>query len=81
MVETGQMTDHAPAALSGPARALLDAVNAISSDLDLHSVLSRIIVSATELTGAAYGALGVIGADGELVDFITTGLDLSLIHI
>lgn len=64
------------APLSGPARALLDAVTAISSDLDLHSVLSRIIVSATELTQARYGALGVIGGgDSGLVDFITTGID------
>jgi signal transduction histidine kinase len=38
-------------------------------------VLTRIIVSATELTGAAYGALGIIGDDGELADFITTGID------
>lgn len=62
--------------LSGPARALLGAFTAISSDLDLHSVLSRIIVSATDLTGARYGALGVIGGhDDRLVEFITTGLD------
>ncbi|MGH3470599.1 MAG: GAF domain-containing protein [Nocardioidaceae bacterium] len=56
-------------------RALLDAVIAISSDLDLHSVLTRIIESATELTSAQYGALGVIGHDGQLADFITTGID------
>ena len=57
------------------ARALLEAVIAISTDLDLHSVLTRIVTSATELTGAQYGALGVIGSDGDLVDFITTGID------
>ncbi len=63
-------------ALSGPARALLDAITAMSSDLDLHSVLTRIIASAAELTGARYGALGVIGGDqGDLVEFITTGMD------
>jgi signal transduction histidine kinase len=61
--------------LPGSAKALLDAVIAISSDLDLHSVLSRIVVSATELTGAGYGALGIIGDDGELADFITTGIE------
>ena len=43
------------------ARALLDAVVAISSDLDLHSVLDRIVVSACRMTGARYGALGVLG--------------------
>ena len=61
--------------LPGSAKALLDAVIAISSDLDLHSVLSRIVVSATELTGAGFGALGIIGDDGELADFITTGIE------
>ena len=62
--------------LPDPTRALLDAVTAISSDLDLHSVLTRIVVSATQLTGARYGALGVIGGrDGGLVEFITTGID------
>ena len=61
--------------LPGPAQALLDAVVAISSDLDLHSVLLRIVVSACELTSARYGALGVIGADGNLDDFVTHGID------
>lgn len=70
--------DEATTTLSGPARVLLDAVSAISSDLDLHSVLTRIVISATELTGAQYGALGVIGGrDDDLVDFITTGMDPS----
>ncbi len=62
--------------LSGPARALLDAVTAISTDLDLGSVLTRIVESATELTHARYGALGVIGGgEGGLVEFVTTGID------
>jgi signal transduction histidine kinase len=54
---------------------LLDAIVAISSDLDLHSVLDRIIVAACKITGAQYGAIGVIGqGGGELVDFVTHGL-------
>jgi signal transduction histidine kinase len=60
--------------LPGTSQALLDAVMAISSDLDLHSVLTRIVESATALTGARYGALGVVGGDDELVEFVTTGL-------
>ena len=75
------MTDHARPndptdglELPANARALLDAVVAISSDLDLHSVLSRIVVSACEITGARYGALGVVGHGGGLVDFVTHGL-------
>ena len=56
------------------ARALLDAVVAISSDLDMHTVLDRIVVAACRITGARYGALGVIGNDRTLVDFVTHGL-------
>ena len=62
-------------ALPADAQSLLDAVLAISSDLDLHSVLGRIVEAAATLTSAQYAALGVIGANGELSDFITTGLD------
>jgi signal transduction histidine kinase len=61
--------------LDADARLLLEAVTAISSDLDLASVLTRIVEAATALTGARYGALGVLGSDGELVEFVTTGLD------
>lgn len=61
--------------LAGSAQALLDAVVAISSDLDLPSVLSRIVESARELTGARFGALGVVSPDGGLSEFITSGLD------
>jgi hypothetical protein len=46
---------------------------AISSDLDLHSMLERLVVSACRMTGARYGALGVLGNHGELVDFVTSG--------
>ena len=55
-------------------RALLDAVVAISSDLDMHRVLNRIVLSACEITGAKYGALGVLGNSGGLVDFVTVGV-------
>ncbi|MEO3745538.1 GAF domain-containing sensor histidine kinase [Plantactinospora sp. B5E13] len=56
-------------------RALLDAVVGISTDLDLHSTLDRIVVAACRLAGARYGALGIIGPDRQLTDFITHGVD------
>ena len=65
---------HRPDALPGSSQLLLDAVMALSSDLDLHGVLERIVESATALTGARYGALGVIGADDDLGEFLTTGV-------
>ncbi|WP_433066731.1 GAF domain-containing protein [Dactylosporangium sp. CS-033363] len=55
-------------------RALLDAVVAIGSDLDLHSTLERIVEAACTLADARYGALGVIGADRMLVEFINHGV-------
>src|SRR5881398_3073656 len=55
--------------------ALLDAVVGIGSDLDLHSTLGRIVAAACRLAGARYGALGVIGPDRTLVEFITQGID------
>jgi signal transduction histidine kinase len=56
-------------------RALLDAVVGIGTDLDLHSTLRRIVAAACHLTGAKFGALGVIGPDRSLVEFITQGID------
>jgi signal transduction histidine kinase len=55
-------------------RALLDAVVGIGSDLDLHSTLERIVQAACQLADARYGALGVIGTDRMLVEFINHGV-------
>jgi signal transduction histidine kinase len=54
--------------------ALLDAVVGVGSDLDLRSTLYRIVVAACRLAGAKYGALGVVGPDRRLTDFITHGI-------
>jgi signal transduction histidine kinase len=55
--------------------ALLEAVVSIGSELDLESVLRRITEAATTLVDARYGALGVIGEEGEhLVQFVTVGV-------
>ena len=57
-------------------RGLLDAVVGIAGDLDLDSVLERIIRVACQLADAQYGALGVLGSgsDRRLRAFITHGL-------
>lgn len=55
--------------------ALLDAVMAVTADLELADVLTRIVHAACELVDAKYGALGVLGPDGEhLVEFVTQGV-------
>ena len=60
--------------------ALLEAVVGIASDLDLRSTLHRIVVAACRLAGARYGALGVIGPDRRLVEFITDGMTVAEHH-
>ncbi len=55
-------------------RGLLEAVVAIGSGLDLESTLRRIVQTAVGLVDATYGALGVIGEDRRLAEFIPVGL-------
>jgi len=56
-------------------RRLIDAGMALASELSLESVLQRIVELAVELTGARYGALGVLGPDGaSITSFITVGI-------
>src|SRR5579871_3902170 len=55
-------------------RGLLEAVVAIGSGLDLESTLTRIVETAVGLVDATYGALGVIGEDRRLAEFIPVGL-------
>ena len=55
-------------------RGLLEAVVAIGSGLDLESTLRRIVQTAVGLVDATYGALGVIGDDKRLAEFIPVGL-------
>ncbi|WP_320780590.1 GAF domain-containing protein [Streptomyces sp. CRN 30] len=59
---------------------LLDAVLAIGSDLDLDVVLRRITESAVALVDARYGALGVLGEEGRIKQFITVGMDEELVE-
>ncbi|MGV9938554.1 PP2C family protein-serine/threonine phosphatase [Streptomyces sp. NPDC003401] len=54
---------------------LLSAVLAIGGDLDLPTVLHRIVTTAMDLAHARYGALGVLAPSGDRLErFITAGL-------
>jgi signal transduction histidine kinase len=56
-------------------RHLIEAGMVLSSDLSLDRVLRRIVELAVELTGARYGALGVLTPDGQRIEeFITVGV-------
>lgn len=74
-----ELIDRASLALESEGRVhrLLDAVVGVASDLRLPDVLRRIVQSSCELVDAKYGALGVLGNERNLIDFITVGIDES----
>lgn len=54
---------------------LVAAAETVTESLDLTRRLQTIVSVARELVGARYGALGVIGPDGDLERFLHSGLD------
>jgi signal transduction histidine kinase len=57
-------------------RRILEVGRAVVSDLDLETVLKRVLDEARELTGARYAALGILDDDRrELERFLTVGID------
>nr|WP_189904226.1 GAF domain-containing SpoIIE family protein phosphatase [Streptomyces spiralis] len=75
--ELGRIDEQLRALLSSMDRlqGLLDAVVAISREVELPAVLHRIVTTAMDLVGARYGALGVLDESGErLEEFVTAGL-------
>ena len=58
---------------------MLDAVLGIAGDLELSHTLRRIVTAATTAVDARYGALGVVGANGLLDEFIVEGIEQSVI--
>ncbi|WP_406102490.1 GAF domain-containing protein [Streptomyces sp. NBC_01003] len=54
---------------------LLEAVLSVGRELDLPHVLRSIAEAAVVLVDAEYGALGVIGDDRKLSEFLTVGID------
>ncbi len=56
-------------------RGLFSAVIAIAAGIELKATLRRIIQAAAELADAKYAALGVIGPEGTLIEFVHTGVD------
>ena len=66
---------HGVQRAQGRLRALLHAIETVSGDLALEAVLRNVVEAACELAGARHGALGVIGYDGGLEQFIHVGMD------
>lgn len=54
--------------------ALDDATRAIAGELDIERVLQQIVDSVRDLVGSKYAALGIVGDDGRIQRFITSGI-------
>jgi signal transduction histidine kinase len=54
--------------------ALHEAGLAIAGDLSLETVLQRVVETARDLVGARYGALSILGDDGSIQLFLTSGI-------
>ncbi|MGW3955075.1 PP2C family protein-serine/threonine phosphatase [Streptomyces sp. NPDC004752] len=66
---------HALARAQSTLQELLQAVMNITGELELPTVLRRIVRTAMDLVGARYGAMGVLDEEGRLLDeFIPLGL-------
>ena len=66
-------------ATQGRLRGLLRANALVAGELSLPVVLRQIVAAARDLLGARYAALGVLGRDGELEQFVHAGMDDELV--
>jgi signal transduction histidine kinase len=72
-----QLADRADdvRATQGRLRGLLRANALVVGELSLPAVLRQIVGAARDLLGARYAALGVLGPDGRLEQFVHAGMD------
>ncbi|MFJ1767951.1 GAF domain-containing protein [Amycolatopsis sp. NPDC088138] len=61
--------------LDGRSRGLLRVSRMVAGDLALPTVLRRVVEAARDLLGARYAALGVLGPDNRLAEFVHVGMD------
>jgi len=54
---------------------LVEGAASVARQVDLSGLLHSTVEIAMDLTGAHYGALGVVGEHGGLIDFIHVGMD------
>ena len=58
---------------------LFGAIMDVVAGVDLYSTLDRIVASATHLSHAKYGALGVINSEGNVEEFLHFGMDSEVV--
>ena len=66
---------HQVKGAQGRLRSLLRAMQTVTGDLSLETVLHNIVGAACELSEARYGALGVLGPEGGLETLVHVGMD------
>jgi len=59
---------------------VLEANRSIASELDLDTVLRRIVEAARDVGEARYAALGVVGSTGKLEQFLHVGMNAADVH-
>ncbi len=72
-----QLVEQASAIMTAQQRLrqLLKASHSIVQELSLPAVLRRLVATAKDVSGAKYAALGVIGGDGTLEQFLHVGME------
>jgi len=55
-------------------RGLIEAAAGVAGQVELSAILRSTVETAMDLTGARYGALGVLGEHGALLDFVYAGI-------
>lgn len=73
-VGAGADGDSGASAPEDTGAALLEAGMLLAAELSLPMLLRRLVEIAVRITHASYGALGVTGPQGGIVEFITVGL-------
>ncbi len=69
-----------PALFRERMNALIKAVLAVSSGLEVEATLRQIVEAAMTLVGARYGALGVLGEGGMFEQFVHQGIDSAIVQ-
>jgi signal transduction histidine kinase len=59
---------------------LVRAASVVASQTELTAVLEAVVETGMDLTGAPYGALGVLGEDGSLIQFVHRGLPEEMVR-
>ncbi|MQG54484.1 MAG: GAF domain-containing sensor histidine kinase [SAR202 cluster bacterium] len=70
----GQDMTNQPENVGTEPNGLHEAIRTLTSNLSLEMVLQQVADLSRELVSATYSALGILGEDGSLVQFITSGI-------